>query len=234
MITHQSQKDHWNREHGQPHMLHAMASTDASTGVKMFKDWLDSRIDLELATGIEMGCGKGRNTIWMAEYCKSMSAFDFSEVAIAEANRRTQTRNVSFVVADATTKWPFDDDVFDFGIDCFASSDIESEKGRAFARDEFYRVLKPGGYLFVHAISTQSEFHAEQIQLSPAAEKNSFYHPGGKFEKVYDKEELLQFYQNFALVECQLLTKNQPVVFYDKAYKAANFWVLLQKNKLHV
>ena len=59
-----------------------------------------------------------------------MCAFDFSENAILEARKRAKEigieKNVNFFVQDATERWNFENNSFDFAIDCFASTDIES------------------------------------------------------------------------------------------------------------
>src|SRR6185503_13228309 len=105
--------------------------------------------------------------------------------AIKEAKKRANKSGAQFIVADATKKWPFKANVFDFGIDCFASTDIESPKGRSFAISEMMRVLKPGGYFLAYLLSIDDEFHKNMIQKSPAKERNSFLHSTGKFEKTY-------------------------------------------------
>ncbi len=134
-----------------------------------------------------------------------MAGFDFSENAIKVAWQRMNSLAVrprleaaDFVVHDATLPWPWLDNSFDFAIDCFASTDIESEAGRTFARDECRRVLKPGGYLLVYTLSDDDQFHKKTIKQSPGPEKNSLLHPnGGKFEKVFDEDEIKSYYDGW-------------------------------------
>jgi len=148
-MEHDKQRQLWDEEHRKPTALKAMDSHDPSNSVQKFWQFLvEGRY--ARAHGIEMGCGKGRNVIWLAKRGATMEGFDFSEVAIAEAKRRAEGINgVSLQVADATHGWPYESNYFDFGIDCFASTDIESSVGRTFALTEMKRVLKPGGYAFV-------------------------------------------------------------------------------------
>lgn len=166
-----------------------------------------------------------------------MHAFDFSSVAIevAKARRprppvpkkRAGDANVRFIVHDATEPWPYPDRMFDFAIDCFAMSDIESEQGRAFARQQFRRVLKKGGHLFVYAISSESPFHRKMIDAFPGPNRNTFYHPGGKFEKVYDEVELREFYSEFDILELKRVKASGSVTFYKKEYESENFWMVM-------
>ena len=231
-ISHADQQKIWEEEHKNPYILLPMDSNEASSGVSLFWDWLKAEGGAENSRGIEMGCGKGRNSIWLAKQDANMTSFDFSSIAIDEAQKRAVIagvkKNVRFVVQDATKTWPFDNDSFDFAIDCFASTDIESIDGRSFARDEFLRVLKPGGYLLVYTLSTDDEFHKEMLEKSPAQEKNAFLHPTtGKFEKVFDHEELMDFYNGWKVVEEKRIAK--VAKFFGKDYNCKHFWNIFQK-----
>lgn len=232
LTSHDEQKKHWEQEHTNPQVLKQMDSSEASSGVVLFWNWLKERTNGEKLKGIEMGCGKGRNGIWLAAQGAEMTSFDFSEAAITEAQKRATKagveKSVHFSAHDATVEWPEKSDSFDFGIDCFASTDIESLAGRSFARNEFRRLLKPGGYLLVYTLSTDDEFHAKMLTQSPGEEKNSFVHPStGKFEKVFDQAELMDFYKGWKVVEEKRIKK--VTTFFGEQYQCKHFWVIFQK-----
>lgn len=229
---HLTQKEQWEKEHADPFVLPAMDSTKASSGVLLFWEWLREKNATTKMRGIEMGCGKGRNSIYLATQGATMVGFDFSEVAIQEAKKRAALaggeNSAHFFVQDATTEWPYENNSFDFAIDCFASTDIDSISGRIFARDEFSRILKPGGYLFVYTLSVDDEFHKEMVEKSPGKEKNSFFHPTtGKFEKIFDYNELLDFYTGWKIIKEERITKNTE--FFGKEYTCHHFWTIFQK-----
>src|SRR3989344_287445 len=116
MITHEDQQKIWEEEHKNPHVLLPMDSNDASSGVSLFWDWLKIKDETKNLRGIEMGCGKGRNSIWLAKQGANMTAFDFSNIAIDEAQKRAAVagveKNALFVVQDATKTWPFENSSF--------------------------------------------------------------------------------------------------------------------------
>ncbi len=185
-FNHQDQQSIWDAEHARPNVLVQMDSEEASSGVVKFLKFLEGE-NVRDIKGVEMGCGKGRNVIWLAQRVSVMYGFDFSPTAIEEAKRRAQKQKVEnayFDVQDATVTWKYDSNYFDIAIDCFALTDIESSEGRICAIKEFWRVLKSGGYLFAYLLSTDDEFHKEMIQKTPAKEKGAFHHSTGKFEKV--------------------------------------------------
>lgn len=230
-ITHKEQQKIWDEEHKNPKVLKQMDVAEASSGVVSFWDFLKNNKKY-FYKGIEMGCGKGRNVIWLAQQgVKNMQGFDFSPNAINEAKHRAlvvNCKNAIFTIQDATKRWNYDSNFFDFGIDCFASTDIESKKSREFAIQEMYRVIKPGGYLLAYLLSTDDQFHKEMIKKSPTEERNAFLHPStGKFEKTFDEEEILYLYKNFKIIKKERIEKITN--FFGKNYKCKHFWVILQK-----
>ena len=233
IISHKRQQQIWEREHKKPYIFLTIDSNEPSGGVVLFWNWLKNRNKtIDSLRGIEMGCGKGRNSIWLAQQGANMDAFDFSKAAVLEARKRAKIAGVkdkvNFIVHDAIKSWPFESGAFDFAIDCFTSPDIETFTGRSFARDEFVRVLKPQGYLLVYTLSTDDEFHKEMLRESPAAEKNSFFYPKtGKFEKIFDQKELMEFYKGLNLIEERRMEKRCG--FFGKDYNCRDFWVIFQK-----
>lgn len=230
-FTHEDQRRIWDAEHTTPTVLPQMDRKDPSAGVRSFYDFLKQVPGEKI--GIEMGCGKGRNVIWLAqqESIRTMCGLDFSVHAIEEAKKRVEAAavgNASFYVQDVTERWPFQDDSVDFVIDCFASTDIESPERRQKAVDESFRVLKKSGYLFAYALSTDDGFHREMIEHFPAQEKHAFHHPStGKFEKAFDEGELADLHRAFGLIESRRIEKKE--VFFGKEYDFKHFWNVYQK-----
>lgn len=229
MTTHDEQQRIWDEEHARPNVLLQMDSDKSSSGVVAFVEFLRSR-GIDHAKGLEMGCGKGRNVIGLAREGYEMTGFDFSVNAIEEARRRAAAAGVGalFVHADATVAWPFASNSLDFGLDCFASTDIESGSGRKFAIGEMHRVLKPSGYLLAYLLSTDDEFHKEMNVTSPAKERNAFLHPTGKFEKTYDEEDIAEVFSLFEIIEKKRIEKTAE--FHGKKYDCHHFWIVFRKS----
>lgn len=231
-ITHDEQQRIWDEEHQHPLVLPQMDSSAPSSGVVAFTDWIEQNGLGTALTGIELGCGKGRNVIGLARLGLSMTGLDFSPAAIKEARRRARMTGLSkkakFLVHDVTLPWPFSNDTFDIGVDCFATTDIENPNGRKFAVDELKRVTKPGGHIVAYLLSPEDEFHGLMMKSSPAAERHAFLHPTtGKFEKTFDREEILQLYEDLTLVAERRLEK--VAEFFGKEYNCYHYWMIFQK-----
>jgi SAM-dependent methyltransferase len=232
-ITHEEQRDKWNEEHAHPFALVQMDKHEPSHSVLWFIDFLTQR-GVVRARSVEMGCGKGRNVIHLAKqsWITLSCGFDFSEVAIFEAQKRALDEAVSnkteFRILDATSPWEYESGFFDVGIDCAASTDIETKKGRHSAAKEMFRVMKPGGYLMAFGMSEDDAYHQSMRQKSPAEEDNAFYHPQtGKFEKVFTADEFDEQYSLFRLVEAR--RRKTTVRFFNVPYGANLHWRVYQK-----
>src|SRR5688572_24045817 len=62
---------------------------------------------------LELGCGTGKNTEWLALKAQQVTAVDFSEVMLQKAKEKITHSNVNFIQADVTKPWPFEKDCFD-------------------------------------------------------------------------------------------------------------------------
>lgn len=232
-ITHEQQQERWEKEHQTPTTLLQMDSKDASSGVKKFADWLsDQGKNLHGLKGLEVCCGKGRNTIWLAKQGVYMAGLDFSNVAIVEAKKRTTEADVDdkvlFKSHDVTLPYPIESASLDFVIDCFGSTDIESSEGRKAALKNIIQVLKPGGYLMVYLLSTDDEFHKEMIAKYPGSDMGSFVHPAtSKYEKAFTEGEVKQFYSEMTLIALERVPKK--TTFGDKEYNCNHIWAVFQK-----
>ena len=62
---------------------------------------------------LEIGCGTGKNTRFLAEIGTAVHALDFSEQMIDRARAKLDAENVTFAIADLTQRWPTDDGAAD-------------------------------------------------------------------------------------------------------------------------
>lgn len=56
---------------------------------------------------LELGCGTGKNTAWLAGICKNLTAVDFSEEMMQVAKQKHDLQNVIFKQADLKQPWKF-------------------------------------------------------------------------------------------------------------------------------
>ncbi|HEY9229734.1 MAG TPA: class I SAM-dependent methyltransferase, partial [Gemmatimonadaceae bacterium] len=93
---------------------------------------------------LELGCGTGKNTVWLAERGRRVVAMDFSQGMLDVARRRVAGDNVHFVRQDVRTRWSAEDASFDVVI---GNLILEHVDNVSFVFAEAARVIRPGGTL---------------------------------------------------------------------------------------
>jgi ubiquinone/menaquinone biosynthesis C-methylase UbiE len=95
---------------------------------------------------LELGCGTGKNTTYLAEHAARVVALDFSEGMIARAHERLATSNVKFIRHDVRDPWPVPPASVDLVV---GNLILEHVHDLAPVYFEAARVLRPEGQLFV-------------------------------------------------------------------------------------
>lgn len=150
--------------------------------------WGDARIPRELKELVqsgsahnilELGCGLGRFSRYLAKQKFNVTAVDFSPVAIGKARTRV-ARDISkpnFIVGDVTNlkvvRGPFD---LSFDVGCFHCLDHTAQQKYA---AEVHRLLKPGG---IHLLWTMDNAPSE-IPLNPSV-INEIFKNGFKLQNA--------------------------------------------------
>jgi SAM-dependent methyltransferase len=223
----------WEAEHQSMNALPSVDLDRPATTLISFMEFLVDRDFRPPGTILDIGCGKGRHTIYLASLGFEAYGFDFAISAISQARARSSLAGTDhrthFSVAEIDKPWHYPDNFFDLEVDYFASIDVDSLIGREHYRSEMLRTLKSGGYAFVTVPSVSDELEKELLLTSTGAEKNSTIWPeNGKFQKVYDEGELRDFYSDFEILF--LREKRGRAIKLGREYIATNFEVALRKG----
>lgn len=227
-----AQQQIWKEEHKKPKFLPTLEYIEPSSGVRKFVSFLSGVKIMPPKKILDIGCGKGRNAIYLARLGYDVYGLDYIQEAInftkKSAKKNKLLTKIHLYTQDLGKKWPFKDNFFDLAVDCFASIDIETLKDRKKYKSELFRTLKFGGYALVMVVSTKDDIEREFLKTNPGPEKNSTIWPGsGKFQKDYDENELREFYKEFRIVALE--EKSKTAFKLDKNFIATNYWLVLQK-----
>jgi ubiquinone/menaquinone biosynthesis C-methylase UbiE len=121
--------------------------------------------------GLEIGCGTGKNTEWLAEKGGRLTAVDFSEEMLARAREKIGPGRVQFIQADIKAPWHFGDELFDLVSFSLVLEHIEQ-------LDPVFReaaaVLQPGGHMYIGELhpfkqytGTRARFDTEEGRQVP-------------------------------------------------------------------
>jgi ubiquinone/menaquinone biosynthesis C-methylase UbiE len=95
---------------------------------------------------VEIGCGTGKNTEWLAEHAASVVALDLSPEMLAKARKRVTSSHVSFLEHDIQRTWPLPDESVNAVIGNLV---LEHVSNLRIIFHEAQRVLRSNGTLFI-------------------------------------------------------------------------------------
>jgi malonyl-CoA O-methyltransferase len=123
---------------------------------------------------LDLGCGTGRHTVWLAERGAHVTAVDFSEGMLAEARGKPGAELVRFVAHDLHDRLPFADGAFDLVVSGLV---LEHLGDLPIFFQEARRVLKPDGRGVVSAMHPAMFLRASQARFTDP-ESGAIVEPG--------------------------------------------------------
>lgn len=132
---------------------------------------------------LELGCGTGRHTAWLARNGANVTALDFSEGMLAEARRKVPPGAVSFLSYDLHDPLPFPDGTFDVMVSGLVLEHLR-ELGGFFG--EARRAIRNGGRAVVSAMHPAMFLRGSQARFTDpesgtVVQPGSFPHQIGDF-----------------------------------------------------
>lgn len=124
---------------------------------------------------LDLGCGSGRDSFFLAENGYRVWGIDISQVAIEKACKNSKSKKIDFRVASAE-ELDFEDNFFDAVYSGWVLQSVPLQK----AASEIKRVLKPGGVAYL-AFLLNTVFTENG--------KRWDFHPRGKILSAYSDFE---------------------------------------------
>jgi SAM-dependent methyltransferase len=145
--------------------------------------------DLAPGRALDLGCGEGGDSIWLAEQGWEVTGIDISATAVAraraEAARRGVGEKITWVAGDLSTWTP--SDRYDLVSACFFHSPVEFPRSRVLER--MASAVTSGGHLLLvgHAVAppwmTDHDGHHHRL-LSASEERASLSLVGDEWDDV--------------------------------------------------
>ncbi len=114
---------------------------------------------------LEIGCGTGKNTVWLMRKAREIMAVDLSEEMLAKAKEKIRDERVHFRLADIKTPWEFADQLY--GLITF-SLVLEHIEDLDFIFKEAARVLQPGGHLYIGELHPFKQYLGTKARFDTA------------------------------------------------------------------
>ena len=133
------------------------------TEARALKDMLQG---LPVENCLEIGCGTGKNTIWLAEKAKKVVGVDLSAEMLAKAGEKTAAKkNVTFQQADITGQWTFSSGLYDL---ISFSLVLEHIRQLDHVFTEAAKVLKSGGHLYMGELHPFKQYTGTKARFDTA------------------------------------------------------------------
>jgi len=117
---------------------------------------------------LEIGCGTGKNTVFLAQIGEHVNAVDFAQAMIEKAQAKVQADNVRFSRMDITKAWHFENRSFDLIICNLVLEHIED---LAFVFAETARTLRPNGKFFLNELHPFKQYDGKKARFYRNEEK---------------------------------------------------------------
>lgn len=133
-----------------------------------YKVTQDSLASLHFETSLEIGCGTGKNTYFLAQISETLHAVDFSEGMLEKARAKVLAQNVQFTQMDISQRWNFEDRSFDLIV---CNLVLEHIQDLAFVFSEAARTLQPKGRFFINELHPFRQYGGSRARFHRAEEK---------------------------------------------------------------
>lgn len=121
---------------------------------------------LTIKSCLEIGCGTGKNTVWLQTKAEQVLAVDFSEEMLSKAREKITASHVQFVQANINQPWHFAQQAFD--LVCFSLVLEHIEDLEAIFK-KLVAVLSTGGYVYVAELHPFKQYSGSKARFDTAA-----------------------------------------------------------------
>jgi malonyl-CoA O-methyltransferase len=129
---------------------------------------LDQQVTREMLAGqhfksiLEIGCGTGKNTVFLAQIGEKVHALDFSQGMIEKAMEKVKAQNARFSLADLTQPWPCEDQAYDLLVCNLVLEHIED---LSFIFSEAARVLENEGKFLLNELHPFRQYEGKKARF---------------------------------------------------------------------
>ena len=112
---------------------------------------------------LEIGCGTGKNSVWLAERSSALLGVDLSDAMLAVARKKINSPHVKFVEADITEPWDFATARYDLVVYSLVLEHISA------LEDIFKKtvsVLENGGYVYIGELHPFKQYAGSKARFN--------------------------------------------------------------------
>lgn len=221
----------WDREYRNPKLVTKKDEPQNDT-LRFFKFLKkEQKYKVEDRNILDLGCGTGRNSNYLAEFGNKVIGIEISKTALDLAKKRAKEIgiNVDYKLGDIGAPYDVLSDSIDIILDVTSSNSLD-DKGRDIYLSEMNRVLKKGGYIFIRALCKDGNKNVKNLlKSSPGKEYDTYIIKEiGLTERVFSREDFIKTYSKYFKI-LNLEKKTSYTTFDNRLYKRDYWLAYLQK-----
>ncbi|MCX6754407.1 MAG: class I SAM-dependent methyltransferase [Candidatus Nomurabacteria bacterium] len=222
----------WEREYRNPLLVTKNEGPQADTlrFLKFLKK--EEKFRVEDRVILDLGCGTGRNSNYLAEKGNTVIGIEISKTALNLAKERANNLEVEvdYRLGDIGESYNIKDNFVDVVIDVTSSNSL-NDIGRESYLNEVNRVLKNGGYFFVRALAKDGNKNVKNLlKDNPGLEYDTYVIKEiGLTERVFSRDDFVGMYIRFFKI-INLEKKTSYTTFNSRIYKR-DYWLAYMSKK---
>jgi SAM-dependent methyltransferase len=205
---------------------------DPARSVVEFVSWIEKKQGQKNQHVADLGCGRGRNSFYLASRGFSVIAIDFLQSNIDAVKEEAVhfKGSIAAFAQDVSIHWPIEPSSLDFAIDVFCYKHIISKEAQKNYRLELWKALKPGGLYFISLASVHDGFYGPLLDNSPSPMEKMVIDPYANIASyLYSIEDLSrEFADLFTVIEASEKISTSPMHGRDYTRNVLN--VILQRR----
>lgn len=126
------------------------------------KSTIETLSKYEFSKVVELGCGTGKNTLFLLQKADEIVGMDFSQSMLDKAQKKITDPRVKFVRADLTIKWNLKDNYADL---ITSSLVLEHIENLDFVFNQANKKLKAGGIFFISELHPFKQYSGSKARF---------------------------------------------------------------------
>jgi ubiquinone/menaquinone biosynthesis C-methylase UbiE len=115
---------------------------------------------------LEIGCGTGKNTVWLETKANHITAVDLSLEMIEKAKSKVKTQNVSFAIADINADWNFTNEQYDLATFSLVLEHIQNLDA---IFGKLSKCIQSSGYVYIGELHPFKQYAGSQARFTNEA-----------------------------------------------------------------
>ncbi len=226
MTTRDKQHGVWVAEYTTGHGVPTTDRERHSSSVARLLDMLHAApADIGTST-LDLGCGAGRNAVYLAQRGWRVVGVDFVPVALRRMVHAAHANGLGHAVmpvcAELGQTLPFRDAAFDLALDVTTSASLTPQALRMF-ESELRRVVKPNGMLLSYVMADDDSY------LAPRCDRDGYatVPESGLIDRCFSAPMLKAVYRQWEIRLDKVETQD---TFFGREYTRRLWWLLARRS----